>query len=148
MEVAHEHAPARERLVAARGVGHAHQEKIGRRWEYRQAGQRTPVGLFGEARNTSAGLSSRMRAMKASASNEKSARSGTGTARIRENVAFMPYITKVGEGYISAAPGRASASVRIWIRSSEPLPSSSSMPVGTRILRLMSSRSARGFGSG
>jgi len=89
-----------------------------------------------------------MRAMKASASKEKSSRSGTATARMREKVAFMLYITKVGAGYMSAAPGRARARVRTWIRSSEPLPSSTSIPAGTRILRLISSRSARGFGSG
>ena len=86
--------------------------------------------------------------MKASASKEKSSRSGTATARMREKLAFMPYMTKVGDGNISAAPGRASASVRTWIRSSEPLPSRSSIPAGTRILRLISSRSARGLGSG
>ncbi len=65
-----------------------------------------------------------------------------------EKVAFMPYITKVGAGYIITAPGRASAKVTIWIRSSEPLPSSSPMPSGTRMTRASSSRRRRPEGSG
>src|SRR5438046_813402 len=36
VEVAHQHALARERLVAARGIGYAQQEEIGRRRKYRQ----------------------------------------------------------------------------------------------------------------
>ena len=64
------------------------------------------------------------------------------------STASMPYMTKVGAGYIITAPGRASAKLTIWIRSSEPLPSSSSMPSGTCILRASSSRSLRPEGSG
>ena len=98
--------------------------------------------------NTSAGLSACMRAMNASASSEKSSRSGTGAARIPLNVAPIEYITKVGEGYIIVAPGRASAVISIWISSSEPLPSSTSIPAGTFMRRAMTSRSFCGLGAG
>ena len=64
------------------------------------------------------------------------------------NAALMPYMTKVGAGYMSDAPGRASARAMIWISSSEPLPRSTSMPAGTFIRRRMSSHRPRGFGSG
>ena len=50
-------------------------------------------------------------------------------------------MTNVGPGYIITAPGLASASVTIWMRSSEPLPSRTSMPGGTPILRAISARS-------
>ena len=65
-----------------------------------------------------------------------------------QNVAFMPYMTKVGAGYIIAAPRRASATLIIWIRSSDPLPSRMSMPLGTPILAAISARSFAPVGSG
>ena len=43
--------------------------------------------------NTSAGFSAFMRAMNASASKEKSARKGTGTAFMPQKVAFIAYMT-------------------------------------------------------
>ncbi len=63
-------------------------------------------------------------------------------------VAPIAYMTKVGDGYIIAAPGRASAVMRIWISSSEPLPRRTSMPAGTFMRREMASRSLRGLGVG
>jgi hypothetical protein len=63
-------------------------------------------------------------------------------------VAPIAYMTKVGAGYISAAPGRASAVISIWISSSEPLPSSTSMPAGTLMRRAIASRSFCGLGVG
>ena len=64
------------------------------------------------------------------------------------NALFMPYMTKVGLGYIIVVPGRASASVIIWMSSSEPLPSRSSIPAGTFIFLASSSRSLPPLGSG
>ena len=98
--------------------------------------------------NTSAGRSLFMRARNAPASKEKSSRSGTATAFIPHSAAFMPYMTKLGAGYIIVVPGRATASVMIWSRSSEPFPSSSSMPAGRFIRRASSSRTRRPVGSG
>ena len=57
-------------------------------------------------------------------------------------------MTKVGDGYIITAPGRASAVIRIWISSSEPLPSRTSMPAGTSMRRAIASRSFCGLGAG
>jgi len=112
------------------------------------SGYRKPVGLLGYAMNTIAGFSTAMRATKASASKVKSARSGTATAFMPLKRALTPYMTKLGDGYITAAPGRASAVIMICSSSSEPLPSKSFMPAGTAMRCASASSSFCGLGVG
>ena len=62
--------------------------------------------------------------------------------------ADIAYMTKPGTGAITLAPGLAAASDNMLMISSEPLPSSTSMPAGTFITVLSLARSASLLGTG
>jgi hypothetical protein len=80
-----------------------------------------------------AGLCSAIAASIAARSSVKSGRSGTPTNSSPANCADIAYMTKPGTGASTLAPGLAAASDRMLMISSEPLPSSTSMPAGTFI---------------
>lgn len=95
-----------------------------------------------------AGWCSAMAASIASRSRVRSALSGTPTNFSPISCADIAYITKPGTGASTVAPGLAAAmAIRLMI-SSEPLPSSTSAPAGTRITRLSWALSASAVGTG
>ncbi len=84
----------------------------------------------------------------ASRSSEKSDRSGTATCASRASFADSANIAKPGTSDSTDAPSRATAIITSEISSSEPLPSSTSQPSGTRIARFSAARSASARGDG
>ena len=94
-----------------------------------------------------AGWCSAMAASMASRSSVKS-RSGTPTKPVPANCADIAYMTKPGTGASTLAPGLAAASDSMLMISSEPLPSSTSMPAGTCITAWSPARSASLLGTG
>ena len=111
-------------------------------------GNALPVGLLGNAIQTSAGRSRAIAARKASESSVKSPRSGTPAKRTRNNSACIENMTNEGVGAITTAPSRAIAAVMYWMHSSEPLPSSTSQPAGTCITSRIRARRRSAVGTG
>ncbi|MCY1229905.1 hypothetical protein D9M72_422960 [compost metagenome] len=95
-----------------------------------------------------AGCCSAIAASMAARSSVKSARSGTPTNCRPANCADIAYMTKPGTGAITFAPGLAAASASMLMISSEPFPSSTSMPAGTCITAFSLARSASLLGTG
>src|SRR6185437_6249445 len=100
--------PRHERLASEHMVGlvHHHEARAGfDDFDNFLLGIEHPGGVVGVGDEYEAGFSTRMRSMKAPASSEKSGRSGTPIPFMPVKTALSEYITKVGAGYIAAAPG-------------------------------------------